>query len=149
MLKLFACLLVVIAAIAVPAATASARPADSFAARANKACGDYYRALRALPRPTNLRTLATVMGRAHPLAVRFETRLKALDPPARQAAVFRVLTSNIAASNALDHKIIAAAKRGDATQVQTLVARENGLDRTIGVAAMTLRLKVCANPPQP
>ena len=148
MLKALACLLAVTTAVAALAATASARPADTFTTRANTACGDYYRALLALPRPTDLPTLATFMRRAHPLAVRFAERLRALHPPAREAAVYRTFVATVAASNALDTQIIAAAGRGNARRVQTLVAREDELDKTIGVAAMTLRLGVCANPPR-
>jgi hypothetical protein len=135
-------------AVAATAAAASARPADAFTARANGACGDYYRALLALPRPTDLPTLARFMRRAHPLAVRFANRLRALQPPAAQAAVYRTLVVNVAASNGLDAQIVTAAQRGDAKRVRTLVAREDALDKTIGVAALTLRLGVCANPPQ-
>jgi len=147
-LKAFACLLAVTAAVAAFATTASARPSDTFTTRANAACGDYYRALLALPRPTDLPTLATFMRRAHPLAVRFAQRLRALHPPAGQTAVYRTFVANVAASNALDTQIIAAAGRGDSKRVRTLVAREDELDKTIGVATLTLRLSVCANPPQ-
>jgi hypothetical protein len=147
MLKTSLCLLVLTAALAALATTASARPADTFTTRANAACGDYYRAVRALPRPTDMPTLATFMRRAHPLAVRFAQRLRALEPPAAQAAVYRTLVTSVAASNALDPQIATAAKRGDAKRVRTLVAREDELDKTIGVAAMTLRLGVCASPP--
>ena len=148
MLRAFACLLFLTAAVAALAVTASARPADAFTTRANAACGDYYRAVLALPRPSDLPTLATFMRRAHPLAVQFAQQLRALHTPAGQASVYRTFVSTVEASNALDTRIIAAAGRGDAKRVRTLVAREDELDKTIGVAAMTLRLGVCANPPQ-
>jgi hypothetical protein len=138
----------VCAAVAVLPVAQAAKPQGAFAARANRACGDYYRAVLALPRPTDLPSLATFMARAHPLAVRFAKRLRALDPPARQAALYRTFVSTVAASNALDPQIVDAAKRGDATRVRTLAARADELDKTLGVAASTLGLVTCANPPR-
>ena len=71
-----------------------------------------------------------------------------LEPPARQAAIYRTFVASVSASTALDPGIAAAAQRGDSRRVRTLVAREAALDKTIGVAAMTLVLTTCATPPR-
>jgi hypothetical protein len=51
-------------------------------------------------------------------------------------------------SNALDGPLVAAAKRGDASAVARLAAREVALNGAIKRSARRMSLKACANPPR-
>jgi hypothetical protein len=151
--RLLAILLLVCSSCALAASVrpANALPPQQFRARANALCVSYYADMGAIAKrlqPHDLASLVRFQQVGHARAARFVRQLKRVAPPQSLAAQFGRFVALLQQSNALDGPLVAAAKRGDASAVARLAAREVALNGAIKRSARRMSLKACANPPR-
>jgi hypothetical protein len=121
---------------------------SAFETDATAACQAYYKSLLRLAPARDFPSLARFQAAAHVHAERFLRSLRKLDPANSQRAHYRHLLRQIALSNDLDAKVVAAAKRRDVEALRALDSKQARLDGLIKADFEQLSLETCAQPPR-
>ncbi len=130
--------------------SSSSSSSSNFTSEANAICAQFGAQINALPAPSNTGAAAAAsLDSQIPIEQAELAKLKALTPPSAQAADWRTAISNLEQTIALSPQLSAAAKAGDAAQVQALVAKAKPLTDQATSIANKLGLTKCAANYQP
>ncbi len=130
--------------------SSSSSSSSNFTSEANAICAQFGAQINALPAPSNTGASAAASLDAQiPIEQAEIAKLKALTPPSSQASDWQTALSNLEQTIALSPQLSAAAKAGDAAQVQALVAKAKPLTDEATSVANKLGLTKCAANYQP
>jgi hypothetical protein len=113
-------------------------------AKANAICSAKNAQVTALGRPTTLAGVQRVLALGIPIAEQAEAKLRALKPPASDAAAYQATLSLDAQTLALDRQALAAVNAGNVTRFRQLIVQATALSTQARTKAGQIGLTTCA-----